>query len=67
MDKKYLEELSPEEKYVIANKGTERLFPVSITNIMKKEHIAVEPAEMSFISRTQNLVRDVVGHLLTKK
>ena len=26
MDKKYLEELSPEEKYVIANKGTERPF-----------------------------------------
>ena len=26
MDKKYLQELSPEEKYVIANKGTERPF-----------------------------------------
>ena len=26
MDKKYLKELSPEEKYVIANKGTERPF-----------------------------------------
>jgi len=59
--------LTPEEKYVIVHRGTEKPFPGSIINLMKKVSMFAKGVDLHFINPMLSLIRTVDGRVLMMK
>ena len=65
--KDYFKNLTSKERKIIVDKGTERPYTGKYNNHYKKGTYDVKLAPTLFLNQIQSLIRNVDGHLLTKK